>query len=80
MPEIVRLSNCKISIFVRGEHPPPHFRVRGPVSNGSVVIATLELLKGSVSRRDFREVQDWASLPENMALLLEVWRMLHERE
>jgi hypothetical protein len=26
------------------------------------------------------EVQDWASGPDNMALLLDVWRRLHERD
>jgi hypothetical protein len=80
MPEIVRLSNCKISIYVRGEHPLPHFHIRGPDSNGSVVIATLELLVGRVSRKDLAEVRGWASVPKNMGVLTEAWRMLHERE
>jgi hypothetical protein len=75
--QVVRLSSCKICIYVRGEHPP-HFRVRGPNSNGSVVIATLELLAGKISRNDLDEVRDWASEPANLALLLEVWRRLHE--
>jgi hypothetical protein len=80
MPEIVRLSNCKICIYPRGEHPPPHFHVWGPDSRGSVVIATLELLVGHLSKKDFREVRDWASVPENMVLLMETWRRLHERD
>jgi hypothetical protein len=75
--QVVRLSNRKICIYVRGEQPP-HFRVRGPNSNGSVVIATLELLAGKISRNDLDEVRDWASEPANLALLLEVWRKLHE--
>jgi Domain of unknown function (DUF4160) len=78
--QVVRLSNCKICIYVRGVHPPPHFHVRGPESNGSIVIATLEQLAGKVSRTDLREVRDWASEPNIMALLLEVWRRLHERD
>jgi hypothetical protein len=78
--QIVRLSNCKICIYVRGDYPSPHFHVRGPDSNGSVVIATLELLAGQVSSDDLREVRDWASEPNNMALLVEVWRRLHERD
>ena len=78
--QVVRLSNCKICIYVRGEHPPPHFHVRGRNSNGSVVIATLELLAGRISRNDLSEVRDWASEPDNMALILEVWRRLHERD
>ena len=77
--QVVRLSNCKICIYVRGEYPPPHFHVRGPNSNGSVA-ATLELLAGKISRNDLDEVRDWASEPSNLALLLEVWRRLHERD
>jgi Domain of unknown function (DUF4160) len=80
MPEIVRLSNCKICVYVRGEHPLPHFHVWGPDSKCSVEIETLELLIGRVSRKDLREVRDWASVPENKTLLMEAWRRLHERD
>jgi hypothetical protein len=65
--QIVRLSNCKICIYVRGEYPPLHFHVRGPSA-------------GKISRNDLDEVRDWASEPSNLALLLEVWRRLHERD
>jgi hypothetical protein len=78
--KIVRLRNCKLCIYVHGEHPPPHFHIRGPDSNGWVVLATLEVLAGSISRTDLKEVRDWASLPANMALLMETWRKLHERD
>src|SRR5262249_47014697 len=54
--------------------------LRGANSNGSVVIATLELSAGKVSRNDLNEVRDWASEPADMALLLEVRRRLHERD
>jgi hypothetical protein len=39
-------------------------------------IATLEPLAGKISRNDLDDVQDWASEPTNLALLLEVWRRL----
>jgi hypothetical protein len=77
MTSIVRLSNCIIYVYARGEHPPPHFHLRGPNSRCSVEIATLEILKGRGDKKDARE---WLAVPENCAALEAEWRRLNERE
>ena len=45
-----------------GDHAPPHFKIYGPGSNANVVIEALE----------------WASHPENRALLRATWNKLNE--
>lgn len=73
------LSNCKIYIYP-GDHNPPHFHIRGPDSKALIDIVTLELLAGKASRRDLVEAREWASKPENLAILVSEWRRLNERE
>jgi hypothetical protein len=79
MPEIARLTNCKIYVYARGEHPPPRFHVRGPNSRCSIDLATLEIIKGHCDRKDLKEARDWAAIPENSAVLIAEWRRLNER-
>ncbi len=78
MPEIVRLTNCKICVYA-GDHAPPHFHVFGPNSNASIDIATLELMKGRIHRNDRDEAIAWASDPANLARLMAEWKRLNER-
>jgi hypothetical protein len=79
MPEIVRLSNSKICIFP-GDHAPPHFHLMGLGWAVQSEIASLELMRGRAPRRDLAEAIEWASAPENLALLAREWRRLNERE
>jgi hypothetical protein len=74
------LSNCRIYIYAAGEHPPPHFHIRGPNSRASVDIVTLELVKGKADRKDLREAREWALISENTVILLNAWRTLCERD
>lgn len=79
MPEIVRLSNSKICIFP-GDHAPPHFHLMGPGWMALIEIASLELQRGKAPRADLAEAIRWASVPQNLALLVREWRRLNERE
>ena len=79
MPEIARLSNCVICLYARGEHPPPHFHLRGPNSRCSIDLVTLEIIKGHCDRKDLTEALAWVAIPENGAALIAEWRRLNER-
>jgi len=68
MPLLQRFLNCAIYINTR-DHNPPHFHVR--MSNGReawVDIVTLEILHGSLLRREIRDALIWAA--DNRELLL----------
>jgi Domain of unknown function (DUF4160) len=73
------LSNCKIYIYP-GDHNPPHFHLKGPDSRASVDMISLEVFAGKASKKDLAEVKEWAAKPENLAILITVWRRLNERE
>lgn len=73
------LSNCKIYIYP-GDHNPPHFHLKGPNSKALIDIVTLEVLAGKAFRKDLAEAREWASKPENQAVLVSEWRRLNERE
>lgn len=78
MPTVVELPKCKIQIYA-GDHAPPHFKIFGPGSNANVAIETLEVIAGKADRKALREALDWASRPENRALLRTTWNRLNER-
>jgi hypothetical protein len=73
------LSNCKVYIYP-GDHNPPHFHLKGPDSRASLDMVTLEVIAGKASKKDLAEVKEWASRPENLAILVLEWRRLNERE
>jgi hypothetical protein len=58
MPEVVRLSNCKICVY-SGDHAPPHFHVRGPGWNVVISMGSLVVLKGKGPRADIAEAIAW---------------------
>jgi len=81
MTTIKQLSNCKITVYggLR-EHPPPHFHLRGPNSNCTVDLATLEVMKGYYSKSDLNEALEWLDEPANYAAVANEWRRLNARE
>ena len=79
MPEIVRLTNCKICVYP-GDHAPPHFHVGGPGWQASVSMITFQVLKGKAPKADLVEAIRWASLPDNIYRLAHEWRRLNERD
>jgi len=79
MPEIVRLTNCKVCMYA-GDHAPPHFHVRGPGWTASITIASFRILKGRGPKADLEEAIKWAMMPNNMYRLAYEWRRLNERD
>jgi hypothetical protein len=45
-----------------GDHPPPHFHAKYGDDQAQIVIATGEVLHGSLPRRALRLVQEWTEL------------------
>jgi hypothetical protein len=79
MPTLVELSNSKIKVFGgQREHPPPHVHLKGPNSNCTIDLGTLEMTKGNSLRSDFDEAVEW--LTENYTAAWNEWRRLNERE
>ena len=80
MTTVVQLNNCRICIFGgQGEHPLPHFHLKGPDSNCSVDLVTLVPIKGHFSRKDLKEAREWLEVPENYTSVMYEWRRLNER-
>ena len=79
MPEIVRLTNCKICIYP-GDNAPPHFHVRGPGWSASIMLGSLLLLKGRGPQADLNEALKWAMQPMNLYRLTMEWRLCNERD
>lgn len=44
------------------EHPPPHFHAKYGAHQAQIVIATGEVLHGSLPRRALKLVQEWTEL------------------
>ncbi|ADU99015.1 DUF4160 domain-containing protein [Alicycliphilus denitrificans] len=75
MPTLARLAQSTITMYA-GDHLPPHFHVR--MNDGREVlieIATLEVLRGSVSKRELAEAVAWADA--NRAALAAKWKELN---
>jgi hypothetical protein len=77
MPEIVRLSNCKVCVYA-DDHLPPHFHIRGRGWDVSVNLKTLTLMAGRGVSNDIDEAIEWAE--SNVELLYQVWKKLNERD
>ena len=74
MVTVHRCANWKIALYAR-DHGIPHFHIEGPDFRGSVAIATLEVIIGTVPDNVFDETRSWAW--KNRALLLAKWRELN---
>ena len=73
MPTIARLANGTINMYA-GDHLPPHFHVRMKVGREVLLsIESLEVLRGSISRRELAEALAWAT--ENGSALLAQWKV-----
>jgi hypothetical protein len=78
MPFIRQLSNCRIYIHVRGEHPPPHIHAWNPAWEVVFNIRTFDVRRGSAPMADHREIRDWVK--ENTEFLLRRWEEINERD
>jgi hypothetical protein len=81
MTTLTSLSNSKLKVFGgQREHPPPHLHLKGPNTNCTIDLATLEPTKGHYSRSDLNEALEWLGVAENYAAAVNEWRRLNERE
>lgn len=64
MPVISRFYGIVIRMYVRGEHPPPHFHVQYGEHRASVSIDDLEVIDGELPARAGKLVREWGSLHE----------------
>jgi Domain of unknown function (DUF4160) len=78
MPCVHTLSNSKVYVHARGEHPPPHFHLVGPDWDASIDIRTLELTKGWAPSSDLAEAKTWAK--NHQDYLLVKWSEYNERD
>ena len=61
MPEISRFFGITVQMYYN-DHEPPHFHVRYAGQKALIEIATLGLLRGSLSPRALGLVTEWAAL------------------
>ena len=78
MPLVHRLSNSKVYVHARREHPPPHFHLLGPGWSAVVYIRTLDVRRGAAPKQDLAEAIAWASANEDF--LLQKWSEYNERD
>lgn len=75
MPTLARLAGSALTLYA-GDHLPPHFHVRLHDGREALVeIATLSVLRGSVTRRELAEALAWAEA--NRATLVDKWKELN---
>jgi hypothetical protein len=61
MPRISAFYGIVIAMFF-DDHPPPHFHARYGEHDAQVVIATGEILNGTLPRRAHALVREWTEL------------------
>ena len=61
-----------------GDHPPPHFHAKYGNHHAQIVIATGEILNGSLPRRALKLVQEWTEL--HRVELLADWERAEREE
>jgi hypothetical protein len=59
MPEISRFYGVVVRMY-HDEHPPPHFHVYYQDAQATIAVDTLEPVRGSIPRRAFVLVVEWA--------------------
>lgn len=64
VPEISRFYGIVIRMYLRGEHPPPHFHVQYGEYRASVSIDDFELIDGELPPRAVKLVREWGTLHE----------------
>lgn len=75
MPTLTKFGNCVLTTYA-GDHPPPHFHIRTNDGGEALVeIASLEILRGRLPRRQVAEAMDWAAM--NQDFLMQTWKNLN---
>lgn len=60
------------------DHPPPHFHARYGEHEAQILIATGEILHGSLPRRALKLVQEWTELHHDA--LINNWELAEREE
>jgi len=75
MPTIVRFASSVVTMYA-ADHLPPHFHVRTKDGREAlIVIETLTVLSGQLSRRELSAALEWAAA--NKAALVTRWQELN---
>jgi hypothetical protein len=77
VPKVAQLSNASIYVHA-DDHPPPHFHVWGPNSDGQVRIDNLLPMNVKIDPKDYIEALIWAT--GNQGLLRDKWDEYNERD
>lgn len=77
MPTISQFFGIMIQMFWR-EHAPPHFHALYGEHESLVDIRTLEVIRGSLPRRAWALVLEWAVL--NRTALMEDWNLCQKKQ
>ena len=77
MPEISRFYGIRVTMNYN-EHLPPHFHAAYSGDEAQIVIATGEILKGSLPSRAAAMVREWTQL--HRAELEEDWKLRGEMQ
>jgi hypothetical protein len=77
MPEISRFYGLIITLYVN-EHNPPHFHVRYAEYLAEVDIRTLEIINGSLPKRAYSLVLEWAT--EHREELMKNWDLAQSQK
>ena len=80
MPELSRFFGIVIRMYVEtgGPHHRPHFHAYHAENTAVIALDTVELIAGSLPRKQLRLVEAWAEL--HLAELLEDWNRLQAGE
>ena len=62
MPDVSRFYGIVIRMYLRGEHPPPHFHVQFGEHRASVSIEGAEVIEGHLPVRAAKLVREWGEL------------------
>jgi hypothetical protein len=79
VPVYRRFDSFRIDIRSR-DHSPPHVHVVGPGFHALIRISNLEIMQGTITRRAYAEVLEWANRTGVQAALLSEWERLNERD
>jgi len=77
MPEISRFYGIIIMLYIN-EHNPPHFHVKYTEHIAEIDINTLKIIAGSLPKRAYSLVLEWAS--EHREELLLNWDLAREHK
>ncbi|NTF99079.1 DUF4160 domain-containing protein [Agrobacterium rhizogenes] len=76
MGKLIQIGNIIIRVYAN-DHLPPHFHILTPDADALVDIATLEILRGKLSRKAQDTALEWAA--QNKATIAAEWNRTNPR-